>query len=654
MACFINNPAKAFPKPRTPREVPAWKYKSVLLVQEYHDPYGGPSHLMFSHNNKVLQGEEMLTRNAESIAEVIYKFHSASGYSKFPVHVFNYGEVLEKGQDAVRPLYTVTVDDYDRYMKEPEKNPLFLPKSLFDSYIVKSTDGSITVDRIQTIAGAERKVRELARKYPCVGFNITSAKHGGVVKAYAASVGKAPKVTQDNTREYKRKAEQEARESVKWNLRIDGKDYADYDSRGEAEREGKRVTKADGGRWSVRQVRGNPSPTNLTGNAHLDTLINEWRASGRLAFVYPKRKEVSLNGGSAKSYATTLAYLKECKQREKNPLTGVPSPRYVIVRWSNDDYHIEIDGKDSGEGATSYRAAQELVRKMKAEHRHNPLTGVPSHDIPLEMRHGRSQQQAIAIALEEQRRRHPSKAYPRPNPYPVRWYIQTGPAYHDRVDFREDQLKQANEFAQNLANETGKAVTRQEYGRTGGSLFYPKTKRGKKNPEGDESDTQAAAELYEQFHGVEPTGEVVYTETTEVPDSFAELGDLVELCVATVHGKDATIAAPDPEDGNLQTVVKLASSPDGRQLYLIGGDQSLDLEKLGFAESEERHHMLIGTLYQITYRTKKKFHKMRMTDYFHNLGEESGLQPALTYNPYNERMGITGGNYLVKPEGVVD
>jgi hypothetical protein len=498
------------------------------------------------------------------------------------------------------------------------RNPLFLPKSLFDSYIVKSSDGSITVDRIQTLNGAERKVRELSRKYPCVGFDITSAKHGSVIKSYSASVGKgAPKVETDNTREYKQEVAEDVKKATKYRLYVGGKEYATYDTRKEAERYARDRKVSEGMSTRIKEVVGNPRK--------VPSFVLSFPGTIPLFESKSLRGKVTHVSGRDDLPVIPLQWMK-IRGGPRRALIEVPYGRINLYGWVDED---------------------------QLKHA-NPLTGVPSHDIPLEMRHGRSQQQAIAIALEEQRRRHPSKAYPRPNPYPVRWYIQTGPAYHDRVDFREDQLKQANEFAQNLANETGKAVTRQEYGRTGGSLFYPKTKRGKKNPEGDESDTQAAAELYEQFHGVEPTGEVVYTETTEVPDSFAELGDLVELCVATVHGKDATIAAPDPEDGNLQTVVKLASSPDGRQLYLIGGDQSLDLEKLGFAESEERHHMLIGTLYQITYRTKKKFHKMRMTDYFHNLGEESGLQPALTYNPYNERMGITGGNYLVKPEGVVD
>lgn len=50
-----------------------------------------------------------------------------------------------------------------------------------------------------------------------------------------------------------------------------------------------------------------------TGNAKLDVLIDAWRASGRVAFVYPRQKRVSLNGGASKSYQEALAVLSERK-----------------------------------------------------------------------------------------------------------------------------------------------------------------------------------------------------------------------------------------------------------------------------------------------------------------------------------------------------
>jgi hypothetical protein len=333
-----------------------------------------------------------------------------------------------------------------------------------------------------------------------------------------------------------------------------------------------------------------------------------------LAFVYPNRKEVSLNGGSAKSYATTLAYLKECKQREKNPLTGVPS-----------------------------------------------------HDIPLLRRERYPRGQAVAIALEEHRRRGMGNPGPHGVPPKIKERgVALGRLQEHLAKYPADRTASRNAVGWDYEIgvwpnrvEMAGFIRKQQQGTT--KQWKPVVKLGEtegysrpvSNPEYSD-ETQAAADLYESFHGTPSTGEVEYVETYDVPDIFAELGDLIELKVATIHGKDAVIAAPDPDGASLSDIVKLVSSPDGRQLYFLGGDQGLDLQKLGFAESEERHRMLIGVLYELTYQTKKKFHKLKTTQYYHGLGEETGNQPVLVYDPYNERMSVVGGDYHVKPEGIVN
>ena len=50
-------------------------------------------------------------------------------------------------------------------------------------------------------------------------------------------------------------------------------------------------------------------PDAKTGVAKLDALLDAYRASGRIAFVHPVKKLISLNGGRAKPYAEVLAYL---------------------------------------------------------------------------------------------------------------------------------------------------------------------------------------------------------------------------------------------------------------------------------------------------------------------------------------------------------
>jgi hypothetical protein len=172
----------------------------------------------------------------------------------------------------------------------------------------------------------------------------------------------------------------------------------------------------------------------------------------------------------------------------------------------------------------------------------------------------------------------------------------------------------------------------------------------KRNPEG----SSAASELYEQFHGEPSDGVTVYKERIEIPEDFVELGDLVELKVATLHGKDVTITAPDPDRYDVHEIVKLASSPDGKQLYFIGGDESLQLDKLGFKGDEVKPHMVIGVLYELTYRTRKGFDKFKLTDYYHATGEDTDNQPMLNYDEVNNLMSVVGGEYRVKDVGIVN
>jgi hypothetical protein len=97
----------------------------------------------------------------------------------------------------------------------------------------------------------------------------------------------------------------------------------------------------------------------------------------------------------------------------------------------------------------------------------------------------------------------------------------------------------------------------------------------------------------------------------------------------------------------------LASSPDGRQLYIVGGDQSLDLSALRMSGPKwERDSMVLGVLDEFTYRTKKGFDNFKMSDYYHHAGEESGVQPMLVYDNINRRLSIVGGQYRITPRGV--
>lgn len=168
-----------------------------------------------------------------------------------------------------------------------------------------------------------------------------------------------------------------------------------------------------------------------------------------------------------------------------------------------------------------------------------------------------------------------------------------------------------------------------------------KPTRRRSNP-GDE--TSEAAALYERFHGKPASSAHEYNQ----PDEdlvLAELGNLVQLIVDTPAGEVSL---------DFLRGTKVASSPNGKQLYFVGGDQTVDLDEVGLSDQEGRDHIEIGLVQTIVYHTRKGFHNFEPVDYVHEFGEEGGDEPLLCYDAVSRGLFLVGGSYEVRPEGIVD
>lgn len=215
-------------------------------------------------------------------------------------------------------------------------------------------------------------------------------------------------------------------------------------------------------------------------------------------------------------------------------------------------------------------------KKNAKKAKRNPLTGIPSKDIPRLKREGKSQKQAEAIALSVQRR------------------------------------KRGN----------------------------PKRRRNQ-----EPGSLEAAAQQFERFHGKAPGRVLEYTEQLRYPEHFAELGRLVELRISL---DDLNPEVSFTGFGNAQVV----STPDGSNIYFIGGDQSIDLAALNIGSDKD--FVALGPCTYISYHTIKGFHDFEPTTYWHQFGEEDGIFPDLVYDRLNKRLFLTSGNYRVRPEGIVN
>jgi hypothetical protein len=158
----------------------------------------------------------------------------------------------------------------------------------------------------------------------------------------------------------------------------------------------------------------------------------------------------------------------------------------------------------------------------------------------------------------------------------------------------------------------------------------------------------SAAALYETFHGIPSESETVITEQIQYHGNLAELGTLVEIKVETLSGYKAVLTfEPGPP--------LLCSSEDGKQLYIRGGEQSLDLDALHMSGDEwVRDSMVIGPIAEFVYRTRKGFDGRKKLEYFHKPGEETGVRPDLIYDVLNNQLSVSGGQYAVEDVGVVN
>jgi hypothetical protein len=151
--------------------------------------------------------------------------------------------------------------------------------------------------------------------------------------------------------------------------------------------------------------------------------------------------------------------------------------------------------------------------------------------------------------------------------------------------------------------------------------------------------------IYEEFHG-KPSEELIETEEeVRLRDTLAVLGRLVQIIVESADADRYSITFGDD--------TMLCVSDDGKQLYAIGGDQSLDLEALGVSgPAAEKDKVFVGSALQVTYRTRKQFDDFAEVDYVHDFGEDGGTLPLLVYDRLNQTVAATPRSCLRSAQSI--
>lgn len=196
----------------------------------------------------------------------------------------------------------------------------------------------------------------------------------------------------------------------------------------------------------------------------------------------------------------------------------------------------------------------------------------------------------------------------------------------------------------------GKVIKSFAFGTPGRKLAYAFAKQQKlKNPS-----TRSSKEITEGFHGRESTEETEILEEEIYQDELAGLGLLCELEICDSEDSDKVVPITfnysKPEEA-----VYLACDRDGN-IEFVGGDQDLELEKLGI-ETNGHQKVKLGYVATISYYADKHHlegpkYQANGTEYVHEFGEEDGEMPCLIYDLRNRKMELVGGSYTVTDEGI--
>lgn len=173
--------------------------------------------------------------------------------------------------------------------------------------------------------------------------------------------------------------------------------------------------------------------------------------------------------------------------------------------------------------------------------------------------------------------------------------------------------------------------------------------KGKLNPRNPAAGAEA---MSERFHGRPVLETLIVEESVHYHSHLAELGTLEKLVVKAAN-KDAGIVDLENFGGAL-----LCCNEDGTQLYVRGGDQSIDLAEFAIHGTHDFEDL--GEVLEIRYYTVKE-HLGKQggeAEFYHHFGEEDKAngdrprRPRLRYSTRDSMFSFVGGAYTIEAEGI--
>lgn len=162
------------------------------------------------------------------------------------------------------------------------------------------------------------------------------------------------------------------------------------------------------------------------------------------------------------------------------------------------------------------------------------------------------------------------------------------------------------------------------------------TRRARRNPEAQ------ATESYRDFHGKDPERIITVDTPIRYHGVVAGIGHLKFLEIAGVNGGKVTL--------RFDRSTYLSENEKRTQLFITGGDQSVNLKAFGISGAHE--YELLGEVTEVGYFTEKK-HLIEKdggkATYVHKF---QSPRPVLIYDTRNKLLSFAGGGYTIPSEGI--
>jgi hypothetical protein len=172
-------------------------------------------------------------------------------------------------------------------------------------------------------------------------------------------------------------------------------------------------------------------------------------------------------------------------------------------------------------------------------------------------------------------------------------------------------------------------------------------RQARRNP----SDGEQAVKLFESFHGRDAQEVIEAQRSAAMRLDYTALGPLVALGFDDCGFSESKLPTKWDQCPHIDfqgDKVKLASAPNGKQLYFIGGTQNLDSSLSMFEGIDTQKDLIdLGEVVFVVYEARKVHDNFEPVEYCHRFGAKGKTLPRLAYDKLKKEMLLIGGEYFI-------